>query len=123
MTAASQCKSRPCFSSSAAVRTFIPATDHRLGSLLHYQLTNLGKAPLKPPRQYLKSLVLLFYRVFYSQVKGRFFTITRPDAILKFILILVHSTCMSHIPLLALALCHYQTELYIYILIHLGLIR
>ena len=56
-----------------------------------------------------------FYRVFYSQVKGRFFTITRPDAILKFILILVHSTCMSHIPLLALALCHYQTELYIYV--------
>lgn len=46
MTAASHCESKPCFSFSVAERAFTPAMHHRLGSPLHYQLTNTDKAPL-----------------------------------------------------------------------------
>ena len=56
-------RSDPCFSVSVAVHTFIPATDHSLGSPLHYQLANQNKAPLKA---LLHHFTLSIYAVFYT---------------------------------------------------------
>ena len=68
------------FSPSVADRPLRPAKDHRLGSLLHYQLPNLVGAVLSPAiHLFIRSLQYLLHSLI-SHAKFSFSYITHPYA-------------------------------------------
>ncbi|CAN7139370.1 unnamed protein product [Brassica rapa subsp. narinosa] len=75
-------ESGPCLSPSVADHPLGPATDHRLGKLLPYQLANQTRAPPRADSSFCSSAygVLAAVSSCCSPPKGRFLRVTHPSA-------------------------------------------